>query len=47
MFQQVPIALMNGVIAVLEEHSRFVPALLVTAENGQIVRYYAAKSLWA
>ena len=44
MSQQVPIALMDGPIAVLEGLSRFVPALQDTAEYGRIGRYYAAES---
>ena len=43
--QQVPIALMDAPIAVLEGLSRFVPALQDTAEFGRIGRYYAAESM--
>ena len=43
--QQVPIALMDGPIAVVEGLSRFVPALQDTAEFGRIGRYYAAESM--
>ena len=43
--QQVPIALMDGPITVLEGLSRLVQALQDTAEFGRIGRYYAAKSI--
>ena len=43
--QQVPIALMDGPIAVLERLSRLVPAPHDTAEFGRIGRYFAAESM--
>ena len=45
MSPQVPIALMDGPIAVLVGLSRFVPALQDTAEFGRIGRYNAAESM--
>jgi len=41
----VPIALMDGPIAVLQGLSRLFPALQDTAEFGCIGRYYAAESM--
>ena len=41
----VPIALMDGPIAVLQGLSRLFPALQDTAEFGRIGRYYAAESM--
>ena len=41
----VPIAFMNGPIAVLEGLSRVVPSLQDTAEFGRIGRYYACESM--
>ena len=41
----VPIALMDGPIAVLEGLSRLVPSLQDTAEFGRIGRYYACESM--
>ena len=46
MFQQVPIALINGAIAVLKRPSLFIPALQVKVELACIARYYTAESLW-
>ena len=43
--QQVPIALMDSPIAVLEGISRFIPAMQDTVEFGRIGPYYAAESM--
>ena len=45
MSQKVPITLINGVMAVLEQPFLYVPALQDTAELGHIARYYVAESL--
>ena len=44
-FRHVPVALLDGVIAVLATLGRLVPALSAKAELARIGRYYATESM--